>query len=181
VRMNPPVLDGTRHDRRHGMRIYLAARYSRHEEMQGVRDVLQALGHTVTSRWIEAPEGRYGRGSFTREQLDEDPEYCRAVAERDIADIEAADTFIAFTEADGGGKGGRHAELGYVLALARYRHEPMRVIVVGLREHVFHTTGGIRWYPDWPRLVMALTRESRQAAGPVTEEAEWFAREGGTH
>ena len=48
------------------MIIYLAARYSRHEYMQAVRTSLQMKGHTVTSRWIEAPEGKYGRGGTTR-------------------------------------------------------------------------------------------------------------------
>src|SRR6185437_10509575 len=32
--------------------VYLAARYSRRQEMLGVRDVLAALGYRVTSRWI---------------------------------------------------------------------------------------------------------------------------------
>lgn len=36
-------------------RIYLAARYSRNDEMRGVRDVLTALGYEVTSRWIGMP------------------------------------------------------------------------------------------------------------------------------
>jgi hypothetical protein len=140
------------------MRIYLAARYSRHEEMQGVRDVLAAFGHTVTSRWIEAPEGRYGSGSFSAEQLNSDPGYCSKVAARDIEDVLAADTVISFTEAAGGGKGGRHTELGIAIA-AREFGKPMRIIIVGPREHVFHTAPGAEWYPDWPRLVMAITRE----------------------
>lgn len=53
-----------------GRRIYLAARYSRNAEMRGVRDVLEGLGHKVTSRWIDqhggtvlACQGRV-RGAF---------------------------------------------------------------------------------------------------------------------
>lgn len=36
-----------------GVKIYLAARYSRHPEMRVVRDRLEASGHKVVSRWIE--------------------------------------------------------------------------------------------------------------------------------
>ena len=34
------------------MKVYLAARYGRHPEMRKVRGDLEALGHSVTSRWI---------------------------------------------------------------------------------------------------------------------------------
>jgi len=167
MRMNPPVLDGLAHGRR---TVYLAARYSRYSEMQGVRDVLAALGYTVTSRWIEAPEGKYGRGSFTVDQLNDDPGYCAAVAQRDMDDIDAASTLIVFTEPlaiahtdplEGPGKGGRHVELGYALARFEYGHFPVRIIVCGPREHVFHTARAVEWYPDWSRLVMALTKQAR--------------------
>ena len=44
--------------------VYLAARYSRNDEMRGVRDVLKALGYMVTSRWIYLHGGNY-LGSIT--------------------------------------------------------------------------------------------------------------------
>ena len=34
------------------MKIYLAARYSRMEELRGYADELAAAGHVITSRWI---------------------------------------------------------------------------------------------------------------------------------
>lgn len=37
------------------MRIYLAARYSRREELLGYRDDLHAAGHVVTARWVVVP------------------------------------------------------------------------------------------------------------------------------
>jgi len=149
------------------MKFYLAARYSRHEEMRGVRDELEGLGHTVTSRWIEAPEGRYGRGSFTPQQLADDPLYCSDVAARDIADIKAADAMISFTEADGGGKGGRHVELGMAAALGK------DLYVVGPREHVFHCIPGVRCFWNWDRLVMYLSQMKAKADTTVWEELEW--------
>lgn len=131
------------------MKIYLAARYSRNAEMRGVRDVLESLGHEVTSRWIECHAGKY-LTSFTPEVLNGDPEYCAAVGRHDVEDIESADMLISFTDASGG-KGGRHWEHGYAAALGK------RIAVVGPREHIFHTLPEVEHYPDWPRLVMALT------------------------
>jgi len=34
------------------MKIYLAARYSRREELAAYRTELEALGHTVQARWL---------------------------------------------------------------------------------------------------------------------------------
>ena len=44
-----------------GRKVYLAARYSRNAEMRMVRDVLEGLGHTVTSRWIDQPRRKPAR------------------------------------------------------------------------------------------------------------------------
>jgi hypothetical protein len=34
-------------------RVYLAARYSRREELCRYADDLRAIGHTITSRWLD--------------------------------------------------------------------------------------------------------------------------------
>jgi hypothetical protein len=130
-------------------KVYLAARYSRNEEMRGVRAVLMALGCEVTSRWIDCHGGKYP-GSFTCEQLNDDPGYCAAVGRNDVEDLAAADTVVSFTSPGGGGKGGRHVACGLALGLGK------RLILVGPRENVFHTLPQVQWYPDWPSLVMAL-------------------------
>ena len=140
-----------------GTRIYLASRYSRANEMQGVRDVLTALGYEITSRWIDHHGGKYP-GSFTPEQLNRDPVYCSGIAHADCDDLVAADTVVSFT-CGSGGKGGRHVEFGIGLALGK------RAIVVGPREHVFHTLPQVVHYSDWPALVRALTVESAAFAG----------------
>ena len=132
------------------MKIYLAARYSRHPEMRGVRDVLAALGYEITSRWIDMHGGKYP-SSFTPEILNSDPEYCGRLGVHDMEDVQAADVVISFTDETGGGKGGRHVEHGLALGLGK------RVIVCGPRENIFHTLPQVEHYTDWPRLVMALT------------------------
>jgi hypothetical protein len=136
-----------------GRKIALAARYSRNVEMRGVRDTLEALGHEVTSGWIDDP------AVYDMERLDSDPAGCAAFAAEALADIFAADTLISFT--GDGGKGGRHAEFGYALGL-RTRH----LVVVGPREHVFHTLPDIEWHPDVAHLAAAWTPEFAVATTP---------------
>lgn len=131
------------------LRIYLAARYSRHAEMQGVRDVLAALGHTVTSRWIDQHDGAL-EASYTQEKLNADPEECGVFGVHDVEDLAAADVVISFTSAGGGGKGGRHVEFGLALGLGK------RVVICGPRENIFHALPHVEWYPDWAHLVMAI-------------------------
>lgn len=114
------------------MKVYLAARYSRHPEMRKVRDRLVELGHTVTSRWIDQHGGKYP-SSFTPEALNNDPAYCARLGIHDVNDVDAADVVVSFTEGSGGGKGGRHVEFGLALGLGK------RLVVVGPREHIFHT------------------------------------------
>jgi hypothetical protein len=135
-----------------GRKIYIAARYSRNAEMRGVRDVLEALGHKVTSRWIDQHGGNLLE-SIIAEKLNADPEAGAHYAQVDLEDLSAANTLISFTSADGGGKGGRHVEFGVAIGLG------LHLVLVGPREHVFHTLPDIEWYPDLARLVMAWAPE----------------------
>jgi hypothetical protein len=132
------------------MKIYLTAACERAEELRGIRDVLTALGHEVTSRWID---WRGGPAQIDAEQLNHDAanylaftQYARA----DLADIDAADALIVFTGGGDGGDGGYHTAFGYALGKGKL------AIMAGPREHVLHTLAA-EWYPDWARLVMALS------------------------
>jgi hypothetical protein len=130
------------------MLVYLAAAYPRLEEMRGIRDVLEAFGHKVMSRWIDQPPGE-GAGVT---ELAADPAAYVKYAELDMADLAAAEVVISFTGE--GGRGGRHVEFGMAVAMGK------RLVLVGPREHVFHTLPHIEWYPDWSRLVMAWSKTS---------------------
>jgi hypothetical protein len=134
------------------VKIYLAARYSRHPEMRGVRDVLETFGHEITSRWIDQHGGNVLE-SFVADKLNTDPEHCAKYGRVDVEDMTAADVIISFTTSDGGGKGGRHVEFGWGLAAGK------RMILVGPREHIFHTLPGVEWYPDWPRFVFGWRQQ----------------------
>jgi hypothetical protein len=128
--------------------VYLAARYSRHAEMRQYRDDLQTRGVLVSSRWIDQHGGDVLE-SFVAEKLNADPEHCAQYAKIDLDDLAAADTVISFTGMGGGGKGGRHWEAGWAYAARK------RQILVGPREHVFHTLV-YAVYPDWAALLSWL-------------------------
>ena len=108
------------------MRIYLASRYSRRLEIVEYKEQLHALGHVVTSRWLQG-----------NHQAENDDLYRGAAAERfareDVDDLRSAERLIAFTEEPRTttSRGGRHVEFGYALAVG------MPILVVGPREHVF--------------------------------------------
>lgn len=106
--------------------VYLAARYSRRLELCGYAAHLEALGHTVTSRWL-----------LGNHQAENDELHRGAAAERfareDLADLAAAAVVVAFTEPPrtSTSRGGRHVEFGYALALGK------PICIVGPRENVF--------------------------------------------
>ena len=123
------------------MKIYLAARYIKRVEMQGIADKLSALGHEITSHWLD--------GSYDGTT----PAEIASYAQIDCGDIMEADTCISFTEEPRktNNRGGRHVEFGMALALGK------RCIVVGHRENVFHYLRVVEFYPDVDSLIKALS------------------------
>ncbi len=124
------------------MKIYLAARYSRHPEMQLHAETLRLRGHEITSRWIEGDHSL--DDSLERNHPDEER---KRFAWEDYNDLLEADMIISFTEEPGGisadgrpSKGGRHVEFGMGYAL----HKDM--VIIGPREHVFHWLSSVRQY-----------------------------------
>lgn len=112
------------------MRVYLAARYSRREELCGYRTQLEACGHTVTSRWLNGNHQIDDRGLSVEAKANERERF--ACEDRD--DVYAANVLIAFTEEprSSNSRGGRHVELGMAIGSRK-----MAVLVVGPRENVF--------------------------------------------
>lgn len=146
--------------------VYLAARYSRREELARRRASLHMLGYRVTSRWLDGNhqiddsgkpigddgealvEGDDARGHMLREHF----------ATEDVGDVAAAEIVISFTEAprSGNSRGGRHVEFGIAIALGK------RCIVVGPRENVFHWLPQVEWSADWIDLAMMLEKEQEE-------------------
>lgn len=126
----------------HRMKIYLAARYSRYPEMQQYAEQLQALGHTVTSRWIA------GNHQISDAGLSEEGSQAERVrfAEEDFFDLVQADAVISFTEEPrslNSSRGGRHVEFGMAIAFEKW------CAVVGWRENIFHCMEEVNFYPTW--------------------------------
>lgn len=101
------------------MKIYIASRYGRREEMELHAADITEQGHTVTARWV------YGG---------EDGLDLEAIANLDVEDVDRADAVLTFTEPYGSANvgGGRHWELGYGYGTNKL------CIVVGPLEIVFH-------------------------------------------
>ena len=121
------------------MKVYLAARYSRREELCGYRE---QLGHEVTSRWLN------GEHQALDEELVTRPSLAMRFALDDLEDIEASRMLVAFTESPrtGATRGVRHVEFGMALQLL-----PIRTVVVGPIENVFHVLADARYetVADW--------------------------------
>lgn len=111
------------------MKVYLAALFSRREEMEQIADRLKGCGFDIVARWVYG-----GEDGLTREQI----------ALLDLEDVDRADAVVSFTHPRGTltSGGGRHAEFGYALAKGK------RVIVIGEREHIFHHHPTVEAYPN---------------------------------
>lgn len=126
--------------------VYLAARYSRYQEMQGYARALQGLGCVITSRWIQ---GDHQVSDLELGDLDVGAEASQEKREQfaweDVQDLRQASVMINFTEPPRAGptRGGRHVEFGLAYAYGK------KILVVGHRENVFHCLPGVSYFPVW--------------------------------
>ena len=138
------------------MRIYLAARYSRLQELNLYAGELRAIGHTVDARWLLGDHQIHEGADKVEAATISVPIEGQPFAQDDYEDVYNADLLIAFSEeprADGSSRGGRHVELGLALAWQK------RVIVVGPCENVFHTLPQIEHYWHWYDALINLKGE----------------------
>ena len=128
------------------MKIYLAARYSRHAELQSYAKTLEEVGHTITSRWIK---GGHQINDEGLSDVAKEEERIRFALE-DIEDLDAADVIINFTEKprSTNSRGGRHVEMGYALGT-----KAKVVVVIGPRENVFHCLPKVLYFPNWESFI----------------------------
>lgn len=136
------------------MKIYLAARYSRIEELRNLREELQRMGHEVTSRWLDTDWERTSNGSSVAP-----PEYREKHCLIDLEDVRAADCCISFTEEPNsphGKKGGRHVEFGVAL------QDGKRLIVVGFRENIFHHHPKVEFFNSQWDMLRALGQSDKE-------------------
>lgn len=128
------------------MRIYLAARYSRRLELCEYREQLRALGHEVTSRWLN--------GEHRAIDLTASPEERSGFAIEDLEDLYLADMVISFTEPPDNpySRGGRHVEFGFAIGCDK------KLAVVGYQENVFHCLPEVRFCQTWEEFVSSTDK-----------------------
>lgn len=160
------------------LNLYLAARYSRREELCEYKIDLEKRGHSVPARWLRGEHQVHGVEA-AREVERDGPvpaAQARLFAEDDVADVLKADVIVSFTESPRvtASRGGRHVEFGVGLGLRRAGslvHAP-RLVVVGPLENVFHALpevdGAFDTWPDFLAAFDALPawHGSRQRSSP---------------
>jgi hypothetical protein len=121
--------------------VYLAARWSRREEIEKYAAQLAVMDIRVTSRWLTDPDHRLA------DQPDSQA-FNSKLAMHDLEDVTTAEALIYF--APGGTRGGSHVEFGMALA------QKKRLFWVGEREHVFSWLRNVELFPDWSHLLAYL-------------------------
>lgn len=99
-------------------KVYLAAKFSRREELEKLVPFFKECGYECVARWVFG-----GEDGLSREDI----------ALLDLEDIDKADTIVLFTHPRGEPQpgGGRFVEFGYALANNK------ECIVIGPAENVF--------------------------------------------
>ena len=144
--------------------IYLSGQFEDGPVLRNVRDDLVRMGLRVTSRWLDGPSfipataSAHEAGAAVR---------LAAIAHQDLEDIQACDVIVVFNpeEACNVGRGGRHVETGYALALGK------KVIVVGARGNVFHWLQEVTVVEGWRQLVDVLGRHCQDSDPSASEAA----------
>ena len=135
------------------MKLYLAGRYSRKEEITKHAETIRATGLEVCSTWITEPHGP------AVQLKDVVPQELREYALRDLEELRLADAFVIYAESDQtyNKRGGRHVEHGFALALGK------PIFVVGPHENIFHYLPSTQHFSSTEALVEALQHESPAA------------------
>ena len=133
-------------------RIYIAGRYDRREEMCGYADELRRYGFIVDCRWLLGTHQLHTGAE--KVDVDHHPEHgvtmeAAPFAIDDCEDLFKADTIVFFSERpeSHSKRGGRHVEFGMALAWSK------RIIVIGVRENVFHCLPQVERYNTWKEFI----------------------------
>ena len=108
------------------MRVYIAGKWEAKARLVGIASKLEALGHTVTSRWLKN-DVAVETGAWALMTGNE----ASGIAQQDLLDIDAADALILDT-IDESNTGGREVEYGFALGRGKI------VMVIGPKRNGFH-------------------------------------------
>ena len=150
--------------------FYLAARYSRREELCAYKSDLEARGHRVPARWLLGEHQVHGLEAARAVEGNGPVPAAQAVlfAEDDMEDLLAADVMVNFTEPPrhGATRGGRHIEMGVALGLRRAGYWWHQIYIVGPLENVFHALPEIDGrFDTWAAFLAHLDARSLTGTG----------------
>ena len=156
--------------------FYLAARYSRREELCAYRSDLEARGHGAPARWLLGEHQVHGLEASRAIEGSGPVPATQAVlfAEDDIEDLLAADVLVAFTEPprSNTSRGGRHVEFGIALGLRRGSNHGPKIFIVGPLENVFHALPDVDGtFDDWAGFCAYLDAGNLDG---VAARADWM-------
>jgi nucleoside 2-deoxyribosyltransferase len=125
------------------MKVYLAASFSRKNEIVDKSKQLSDIGIGVTSTWP------WEEAAPNSSLADVGDEYLIFNGLKDIADIDAADGVILFTQDPTTSflRGGRMHEFGYAHGKGK------RLIVCGPKENIFHYLPCVEMFSTWEELL----------------------------
>jgi hypothetical protein len=137
------------------MKVYLAAAWSRREEISKVADRLRAVGVEITSNWLTEE---------TALQTGAKEKFLRDRAYIDLADVDRADALVRFTDFEALNldfkpisrrllSAARMVEMGYALKAGK------TVYVVGGKQNIFDYLGSVVHVQDTDALVKLLSQE----------------------
>ncbi len=146
------------------MKLYIAARYDRLEEINQKADELRALGHVIDCRWLNGSHQLHPSPEGVDADSESVPMEARPFAEDDVSDLFASEGIVLFSEPSNSHskRGGRHVEFGIALALRAARGKCFRLFVIGPRENVFHCLAEVERYFTWDEFKSALRQELPQ-------------------
>lgn len=153
------------------LNFYLAARYSRREELCSYRSDLEQRGHTAPARWLLGSHQAHGLEAARAVESDGPVPAAEALlfAADDMEDLLASDVLVAFTEPPRSPiatRGGRHVEFGVALGLRHTGLSERRIFVVGPIENVFHALDDVDGrFDDWTAFLAHLDRNEEQPGG----------------
>ena len=152
------------------MRYYFAGAYARRAELDRYAGWLltEVPGALVTSRWLTQNISDEDAGYSADGLIDKaDIERAWECGQTDLEDLSESDAIVSFTGE--GGRGGRHIEHG--VAISYYdnhpwdlskRTAPMRLIVIGLREHVSHCHPATEQFDSWETFLTHEIKHHRE-------------------
>lgn len=148
------------------MKVYLAAAFSRKQNVANIADLLERFGVIFTSRWYRHESADFSQ--MTEAQImDRKTDY----AIMDLREVDQCDVLVVLSEPVGSTylSGGRHVEFGYALSAGK------RVVVIGADENIFHHHPGVHRFNDFEDFLDSglFTRIARMGTDRKQVIAEW--------